>query len=137
MVDRPSVPEAQIHLRLNSIREIFHHIDELSSERLDDRQIFFLVKDRMKGYSDCFLRWLVRHTLHPESEDDMMPDEVESEESKESGGEYLLLHVKFSTIPPTVKLHHLIQYRQQFWHAISVDYDTRYVILRPLSSYEL
>ncbi|MHC4884125.1 MAG: hypothetical protein ACYTGH_03475 [Planctomycetota bacterium] len=132
-----TIPEGQIDLRLASIREIFHHVDELSAERLSDRQIFDAVRNRVEGYSDSFVRWLVRHTLHPESEDDLMPDEVVSEELRATPFDYSLLCVTFKLMPPTVRPYHLIQYRQQFWHVVEVDHSAASTVLRPLGSYDL
>jgi len=128
--------DVQRNLQLAGIRDIFHQVDELSADRLSDREIFRLVWEKGHDYTEGFVRWLVRHTLHPESEDDLMPDEVVEETSVRTQEGYSVLRITLQRIPPGVRCFYLLQYRQQFWHLVEVDSEACVLELRPLASYE-
>jgi hypothetical protein len=127
------LPERQVNLHLSDLREVFHAVDRLAGSQLGDREICAKILDELPLYGPRFLRWLVRHTLHPEAEDDIMPDEVE-EEDERPAGEYENLEIRFSRIPATVTLYALVQYRQQFWHVVEIDGTARRALLKPLNA---
>lgn len=127
-------PDKQVHLKLSDLRAVFRAVDQMAAERIADREIFARIRERIPFYDDSFLRWLVRHTLHPEAEDDIMPDEVERRAECRLPDGPQGMEIVFTTVPPTVDQYRLVQYLQQFWHIVEFDPDQKRALLRPLTA---
>jgi hypothetical protein len=127
--------EAQKNLSISDLRDIFQSIDKISMDKVDEREILKDVVDLEPEYELRFLRWLVRHTLHPETDDDIMTDEVDNfEEIIDSDGS-TIMNIRFNRIPVTVDNYLLVQYQHTFWHVISVCRQTLQCKLKLLSDY--
>lgn len=134
----PAVPTAptdrQINLRLSDLRNIFHEVDRMAANRASDREIFHAIAEKMPFFELRFLRWLVRHTLHPESEDDIMPDEVSAQKEHELADGTTGVEIHFTRVPPTVAPYQLVQYMQQFWHVVEFNGAEKRARLKQLSA---
>jgi hypothetical protein len=130
------IPECQKYLQLEALRDVFQRVDELSAQRLDDREILAQIVKQENEFSLSFVSWLVRHTLHPEAEDDIMNDELVSEEELLTANGYTMLKLRLARQLPALRLYHLAQFNMQFWHVIELNDNGREVLLRPLISYQ-
>lgn len=130
----PDVPPRQVNLHLGDLREVFRAVDRLAARRMGDREIYASVKSSTPHFQDAFVRWLVRHTLHPEAEDDIMPDEVLTIRKRAVGNGVDGLEVHLRRVPPTVRPYLLVQYRNQFWHVVNGPTEEGHAVLRPLAT---
>jgi hypothetical protein len=138
--DAPSsggVSEKQKHLVMSELREIFQAVGALAGHEPDERVILRHIAERYPQYEMRLLRWLVRHTLHSQTDDDIMPDEVKSQTRRMEEDNLPCLEVEFNFVPPTVRPYFLVQYSQTFWHVIELDEANRRALLRPLATYEV
>lgn len=129
------IPEKQLNLSLSELRVIFQRIDNYANSNISERAILEKIYSEYSDYDYRFLRWLVRHTLHPESDDDIMSDEIaESMESLAQDG-CTINKITFKRIPPTVRKSYLIQYKHTFWHIRNLNTVEKSAELKLLSDY--
>jgi hypothetical protein len=126
----------EANLSLENLRSIFQQIEELGASVLGEREILDRVADARPEYSLAFLRWIVRHALHPETQDDILSGEVETVDEWITEAGHTVSQVCFRRIPPTVELYRLVQFRGTFWHVIAVSPRQGTATLRLLTDYE-
>ncbi|MHC4871028.1 MAG: hypothetical protein ACYTFY_04215 [Planctomycetota bacterium] len=135
MMQNNILPEKQLNLSLSDLRDIFQQIDNYANTDIPEREILAKIAAEYGDYEFRFLRWLVRHTMHPESDDDIMSDEVaESIEAVAQDGS-TINQITFKRIPPTVKESYLVQYKHTFWHIRKLDQEKKFAELKLLSDY--
>lgn len=130
-----TIPVKQKNLSLADLREIFQQIDTLANKNLNERVILQSVVESNQDYELKFLRWLVRHTIHPETDDDIMSDEITQSVEKIANDGSTLTEINFSRIPPTIKDSYLVQFKHTFWHVIKFDPENKTATLKLLSDY--
>ncbi|MFH0912012.1 MAG: hypothetical protein V1918_10975 [Planctomycetota bacterium] len=131
-----AIQEKQKRLFLSELRAIFQLVEKLAFRQPDERAIVQAIVEQYPHYQLRFTRWLVRHTLHPQTDDDIMSDEIKAHEKHllADGTECLILH--FHEIPPTVRPFLLVQYGHTFWHVVEYDAEGKQAMLRPLATYK-
>ncbi|MBN1257504.1 MAG: hypothetical protein JXA52_07340 [Planctomycetes bacterium] len=128
------VPEKQKNLALADIKSVFVIIDSIANKVPTDRDVLVEVMKQSPIYEKDFMMWLVRHTLHPEADEDIMQDEVRRCSRKTTEQGYSLFEVIFKHIPASVKLYHLVKFHHQFWHVIELDTNNNTALLKPLNA---
>ncbi len=127
--------EKQKNLSLSELRKIFQKIDELTNEGNSERDTLQGVAYCYPDYDYRFLRWLVRHTIHPETDDDIMEDGIKNVTEQVAKEGSTLSVITFNRVPTTIKETYLVQFKHTFWHIIAFNSEKKVATLKLLSDY--